>query len=70
MKIKVKLGEQKKKLIVAELNNVMDDHLNVTSSKDWTMDIIEEFIIQNLSKNDTIELIDRLNELPISRWTY
>ena len=70
MKIKVKLGEQKKKLIVAELNNVMDDHLNVTSSKDWTMDIIEEFIIQNLSKNDTIELIDRLNQLPISRWIY
>lgn len=70
MKIKVKLGEQKKKLIVAELNNVMDDHLNVTSSKNWTIDIIEEFIIQNLSKNDTIELIDRLNQLPISRWIY
>ena len=70
MKIKVKLGEQKKNLIVTELNNIMDDHLNVTSSKSWTIDIIEEFIIQNLSKNDTIELIDRLNKLPISRWTY
>lgn len=62
----VKLDKRKINIIINELNKVLDD--NKILSKEWTKEIIIAFIISNLTKNDTIDLIERIENISISEW--
>ena len=52
--------------IVNQLNNTLENN-NVWSVNEFT-NIIIMLICSNISKNDTLRLIDKINALPISKW--
>ena len=65
-RVKVKLADRQVKLVVKDLNKVLDEHR--VFGQEWNKQVIKELILQNLSKDTAIKLIDELNELPISDW--
>lgn len=64
--MKVKLNERKVKLVVKQLNEVLD--YNKIFGREFNKQIIKELIIQNLTKDGAIELIKELENTPISKW--
>ncbi len=62
----VKLADREVKRVVAELNKVLDD--NKIIGAEFNKQVILELILQNLSKNQSIDLIKRIEETPISQW--
>ncbi len=65
-RVKIKLADRQVKLVVKDLNKVLDEHR--VFGQEWNKQVIKELILQNLSKDTAIKLIDELNELPISDW--
>ena len=64
--IKVQLSERKIKMVVKELNKVLDD--NNIYGQEWNKQVIEALILDNLTRNKTIELLKELEQKPISEW--
>lgn len=62
----VKLADREVKRVVTELNKVLDD--NKIIGAEFNKQVILELILQNLSKNQSIDLIKRIEETPISQW--
>ena len=62
----VTLSDRYKKLVIKDLNKVLDDYKII--GKEWCIEIIIALIQDNLFKKETIELIERLEQLPISDW--
>lgn len=65
-RVKIKLAERKVKLIVKELNKVLDN--NYVYGQEWNKQVIKELILDNLTKDTAIELIDELEKTTISEW--
>ena len=65
-KIVVKLADRKVKQVVNELNQVLDK--NYIYGQEWNKQTIKELILQNLTKNTTLELMEELEKTPISEW--
>lgn len=63
---KIKLSPRYRKLVIQELNKVLDDYK--IYGKEWTIEILIELIQDNLYLKDSIELIERLEQSPISDW--
>lgn len=64
--VKVGLNPRKVKLTVSRLNQVLDEER--IYGQEWNKQVIKELILENLTKNTTIDLIKELEELPISEW--
>lgn len=62
----VKLADREVKRVVTELNKVLDDN-NIIGAE-FNKQVILELILQNLSKTQSIDLIKRIEETPISQW--
>ena len=62
----VTLSDRYKKLVIQDLNKVLDEYK--IFGKEWVIEILIDLITDNLYKKDTIELINRLEQLPISDW--
>ena len=62
----VKLADRKIKLVVKDLNKVLDSHK--VFGQEWNKQVIKELILQNLTLNTTTQLMKELDELPISDW--
>ena len=62
----VTLSDRYKKLVIKDLNKVLDDYKII--GKEWCIEIIIALIQDNLFKKETIELIERLEQSPISDW--
>ena len=62
----VTLSDRYKKLVIKDLNKVLDDYK--ISGKEWCIEIIIAFIQDNLFRKETTELIKRIEESPISDW--
>ena len=65
-KVKVKLHPGKVEMVVSQLNQILDNER--IFGQEWNKQVIKELILQNLTKNTSIELIEELNETPISSW--
>lgn len=63
---KIKLSPRYRKLVIQELNKVLDEYK--IYGKEWTIEILIEFIQDNLYLKDSIELIERLEKSTISDW--
>ena len=63
---KIKLSPRYRKLVIQELNKVLDDYK--IYGKEWTIEILIDLIQNNLYMKDSIELIERLEQSPISDW--
>lgn len=63
---KIKLSPRYRKLVIQELNKVLDEYK--IYGKEWTIEILIEFIQNNLYLKDSIELIERLEKSTISDW--
>lgn len=64
--LEVGLAPRKVKLTVSRLNQVLDDER--IYGQEWNKQVIKELILENLTKDTTIDLIKELEELPISEW--
>lgn len=62
----VTLSDRYKKLVIKDLNKVLDDYKII--GKEWCMEIIIAFIQDNLFRKETTELIERIEQSPISDW--
>lgn len=62
----IRLAERKIKMVVDRLNEVLDDEQIYGS--EFNKEVILELIIQNLSKDQSLDLIKRIEETPISKW--
>lgn len=62
----VTLSDRYKKLVIKDLNKVLDDYKII--GKEWCIEIIIALIQDNLFRKETIELIKRIEESPISDW--
>ena len=63
---KIKLSPRYRKLVIQELNKVLDDYK--IYGKEWTIEILIDLIKDNLFLKESIELIERLEQSPISDW--
>lgn len=64
--VKVKLSSNYIKLVVKQLNQVLDN--NRIYGQEWNKQVIKELILDNLTKDTSIELIEELNKTSISEW--
>ena len=64
--IKIVLSDRKIKMVVKDINKVLDEHR--IYGPEWNIEVLKELIIDNLSRNNAIELIKRLEETKISEW--
>lgn len=62
----VKLADRKIKLVIKDLNKVLDEH-NIIGAE-FNKEILLELIKDNLSRTQTLDLIKRIEETPISEW--
>ena len=62
----VKLSPRYRKMVIQELNKVLDDFK--IYGKEWTIEILIDLIHDNLFLQDSIDLIERLEQSPISDW--
>ena len=65
-RVKIKLAPRKVKLCVQDINKVLDEHR--IYGQEWNKQVIKELILDNLTKDTTIELMKELEETPISEW--
>ena len=65
-KIVVKLADRKIEQVKQQINQVLDN--NYIYGQEWNKEIIKAVILDNLTKDTTIKLIEELNQLPISSW--
>ena len=65
-RVKIKLADRQVKLVVQDLNRVLDEHR--VYGQEWNKQVIKELILQNLTRDTSIKLIDELSKLPISDW--
>lgn len=65
-RVKVKLSPRYRKLVIQEINKVLDNYR--IYGEEWNIEILIDLIKDNLSRNATIELIKRLESIPISEW--
>lgn len=63
---KVRLSPQYRKLVIREINKVLDDYR--IYGEEWNIEIFIDLIKDNLSRNAAIELIKRLEQTFISEW--
>lgn len=66
MEHKITLAERKIKLVLARLNNVLNEER--IYGQEFNKQIIKALIIDNLTKNTTLDLMKELEEMPISQW--
>lgn len=66
MEHKVKLADRKIKMVVKDLNKVLDQHQ--IFGAEFNMEVIKALILDNLTVNQTTELMKRIDETPISEW--
>ena len=64
--VKVRLSPNYRRCVVKELNRVLDEFR--IYGPEWNKEIIIDLIVDNLSRNETIDLIDRIEKKPISEW--
>lgn len=64
--VKVKLNPRYIKLCIKDLNEVLDEHR--IFGQEWNKQVIKELILDNLTKDTAIQLIDELNNTSISEW--
>ena len=62
----VKLADREVKLVVQEINKVLDEHKIIGA--EFNKEILLELIKDNLSRTQTLDLIKRIEETPISEW--
>lgn len=61
--MKVRLAERMIKIVVKQLNDVLDE--NNILGQEFNKQVIKELILQNLTRNTTIELMKEIEETPI-----
>lgn len=64
--ITVTLSDRKVRLVVNELNKVLDSEKIIGQT--FNKQVIKALILDNLTRNTTISLMEELNNLPISEW--
>lgn len=62
----VKLADRKIKLVIKDLSKVLDEHKIIGA--EFNKEILLELIKDNLSRTQTLDLIKRIEETPISEW--
>ena len=62
----MRLADRKIRLVVNRLNKVLDEER--IYGQEFNKEIIKALILDNLTKKKTCELIDELNNTPISDW--
>lgn len=65
-KVKVRLSERYVKLVVKNLNDVLDEYR--VFGQEWNRQVIKELILQNLTKDEALKLIKELENTKISEW--
>ena len=63
---KIELSERKLKMVVQDLNKVLDEHKIFGS--EFNKEVLQLLIMENLSRKETLDLIKRLEAEPISNW--
>lgn len=62
----VKLAPRKIKMVVQDLNQVLDSHM--IYGAEFNKEVILALIQDNLSRTQTADLIKRIEEAPMSDW--
>lgn len=62
----VKLADRQIELVVKDLNKVLDEHK--IYGAEFNKQVLLELIKDNLSRTQTLDLIKRIEETPISEW--